>query len=190
MQSTWRTSQYPAGAVARHAGDKSQAAVPNAGLDSRHAQSPFPPWHLSTEYPQATFHRLESLSRGRTLGNLDDRQVADEAYAQETRAHWETFWPRDRLPCDPAWQPDPPSPSGSATCWHPGVCKAYQDATRALAAGASVCDGEGTHTEDAELPRGATLASALSLAQHSPDAFEDRQFARSGSGGTGARRHL
>src|SRR5262245_21210662 len=58
MQSTWRTSQCPAGVATGHGADKLQTAAPNAGLGSRSAQSPFSPLCLSTKYPQVTFHSL------------------------------------------------------------------------------------------------------------------------------------
>src|SRR5262245_58774424 len=63
MQSTWRTSQCPAGVATGHEADKLQTGVPNAGLGSRRAQSPFSPSYLSTKYPQAAFHSLDHVSR-------------------------------------------------------------------------------------------------------------------------------
>jgi hypothetical protein len=131
MQSTWRTSQYPAGVATQHGADKIQAAAPNAGLGSRRAQSPFPPSYLSTEYPQVTFHRHARLSRRAVLGNLDDRQVADEHLSTTDSTRFGNIMAAGSFSLRPGPATRPiQSPPGHRLGGILGVSKAYQDATQ------------------------------------------------------------
>ena len=64
------------------------------------------------------------------LGNLNDRQLADEGLSTGSRSDLEIRWSPDRFRCDPARQPVPFRAPRVMDLWHSGMSRAYPNATR------------------------------------------------------------